>query len=148
MKCYNCVRKDYCTYIYNFNHDLNVGCTDFQDRDYTTYVSDTLNTVNTTPNSTNSKALEVSKQLKDFVLEFVNNGLDRLFVQGSFDIIEDALKRNIELEEENKVLETIRDNFNLWIEPKYKATLQLLQCCSMPQSEYKKFIEYFGEPNE
>jgi hypothetical protein len=36
--------------------------------------------------------LEVSKQLKDFVLEFVKNGLDRRFVRGSFDIIEKVLK--------------------------------------------------------
>lgn len=36
--------------------------------------------------------LEVSKQLKDFVLEFVKNGLDRRFVRGSFDIIENKLK--------------------------------------------------------
>ena len=38
------------------------------------------------------EALEVSKQLKDFVLEFVKNGLDRRFIHGSFDIIETALK--------------------------------------------------------
>lgn len=36
--------------------------------------------------------LEVLKQLKEFVLEFVNNGLDKMFVQGSFDIIEKELK--------------------------------------------------------
>lgn len=36
--------------------------------------------------------LEVSKQLKDFVLEYTKNGLDRRFVIGSFDIIETALK--------------------------------------------------------
>lgn len=65
-----------------------------------------------------------------------------------FEIIEAALKRLVELEEENKVLETVRDNFELWIEPKYGKTLQLLQCCSMTSSEYEKFIEYFGEPNE
>ena len=64
------------------------------------------------------------------------------------DIIEAALKRNIELEEENKVLKTVRDNFNLYIEPKYKATLQFQQCSSMTQSEYEKFIEYFGEPRD
>lgn len=38
------------------------------------------------------EALEVSKQLKDFVLEFVKNGLDRMFINGSFDIIERELK--------------------------------------------------------
>ena len=36
--------------------------------------------------------LEVAKQLKDFVLEFVKNGLDRRFVIGSFDIIEQSLQ--------------------------------------------------------
>lgn len=41
MKCYDCVRKDYCTYIHHFNHDLNSGCTDFQERDYS---SNTLST--------------------------------------------------------------------------------------------------------
>ena len=42
------------------------------------------------------EALEVLKQLKDFVLEFVKNGLDRMFVDGSFDIIETALKEHEE----------------------------------------------------
>ena len=36
--------------------------------------------------------LEVSKQLKDFVLEFVKNGLDRMFVRSSFNIIEKELE--------------------------------------------------------
>ena len=36
--------------------------------------------------------VEVSKELKDFVLEFVKNGLDRRFVIGSFNILEKALK--------------------------------------------------------
>ena len=37
--------------------------------------------------------LEVSKQLKDFVLKFVKNGLDRRLIHGSFDTIETSLKR-------------------------------------------------------
>lgn len=41
--------------------------------------------------------LEVSKQLKEFVLEFVKNGLDRIFIHGSFDIIENTLKDYEEL---------------------------------------------------
>lgn len=41
--------------------------------------------------------LEVSKQLKDFVLEVVKNGLDRMFINGSFDIIEKTLKDYEEL---------------------------------------------------
>ena len=45
--------------------------------------------------------LEVSKQLKDFVLEFVKNGLDRIFIHGSFATIETELKR---LEEIDKVM--------------------------------------------
>ena len=36
--------------------------------------------------------LEVSKQLKNFVLEFVKNGLDRKIIHGSFDIIEKEFK--------------------------------------------------------
>lgn len=63
-------------------------------------------------------------------------------------IIEAALNRNIELEEEIKVLEIIRDNFDLWIESEYRATLEFSQCCSMSQGEYEKFIEYFGEPRD
>ena len=38
------------------------------------------------------EALEVSKQLKDFVLEFIKNDLDRKFINFSFDIIEKNLK--------------------------------------------------------
>lgn len=70
------------------------------------------------------------------------------FATSHLDIIETALKRIIELEEDRKVLETVRDNFNLWIEPEYKVTLQFLQCCSMSHGEYEKFIEYFGEPRD
>lgn len=47
--------------------------------------------------------LEVSKQLEDFVLEFVKNGLDRRFIHGSFDIIKTALKA-LEIIKENLVV--------------------------------------------
>ena len=43
------------------------------------------------------EALEVSKQLKDFVLKFVKNGLDRRLIYGSFDIIEKELKEYQEM---------------------------------------------------
>ena len=43
MSCDKCVRKIYCPYIHHFNHDTSVGCIEFQDRDYTTYISNTLN---------------------------------------------------------------------------------------------------------
>lgn len=36
--------------------------------------------------------LEVSKQLKDFIFELELGNVDKLFVRGSFDIIETALK--------------------------------------------------------
>ena len=65
-----------------------------------------------------------------------------------FNLIETALKRNIELEEENKILRIIRDNFDLWIEPNYRATLQFQQNSSLTQSDYEKLIEYFGEPRD
>lgn len=58
-----------------------------------------------------------------------------------FAVIETALK-------EHEILQTIRDNFSLWIEPKYKATLQFQQCCTMMRSECEKLIEYFGEPRD
>ena len=43
MSCYECLKKDYCPYIHRFNHDKNVGCIEFQDKDYITYISNTLN---------------------------------------------------------------------------------------------------------
>ena len=43
-------------------------------------------------------ALETSKKLADFVLGFVENGLDRRFVRGSFDIIDTELKEKVQLE--------------------------------------------------
>lgn len=64
------------------------------------------------------------------------------------DVIETALKRNIELEEENEILKIIRDNFDLWIEPNYRATLQFQQNTSLTQSDYEKLIKYFGEPRD
>ena len=114
MKCYDCLKKDYCTYIHQFNHDLNVGCIEFQDkdRDYTTYISNTLNIEENT-NSKELVPLEVSKQLKDFVCELELGNVDKFFVHGSFDIIETALKR---LDEHEKVFKKydIDDN---WLEP-------------------------------
>ena len=47
-----------------------------------------------------------------------------------------------------EVLEIIRDNFDLWIETKYKATLQFLLIRSLTQGDYEKLINYFGEPKE
>ena len=44
--------------------------------------------------------LEVSKLLKDFVFELELGNVDKLFVHGSFDIIETALKQLEGLEEE------------------------------------------------
>ena len=38
------------------------------------------------------EALKASRQLKDFVLGFIKNGLHRRFIIGSFEIIENALK--------------------------------------------------------
>ena len=52
------------------------------------------------------EALEVSKQLKDFVLEFIKNDLDRKFINCSFDIIEKNLK----------VLEIIKEQGFLFVE--------------------------------
>lgn len=43
MSCYECLRKDYCPYINQFNHDKNVGCIDFQDEESKTYITNTLN---------------------------------------------------------------------------------------------------------
>ena len=65
------------------------------------------------------EALKVSNQLKDFVLKFVKNGLDRRFIHGSFDIIETELKRleqaencvftsKEDVKKEHKVLEIIK----------------------------------------
>ena len=52
------------------------------------------------------EALEVSKQLKDFVLEFIKNDLDRKFINCSFDIIEKNLK----------VLDIIKEQGFLFVE--------------------------------
>lgn len=57
-------------------------------------------------------ALEVSKQLKDFVLEFVKNGLDRRFIHGSFEIIETALKDYENLKLKHKSMQdAVLDDF-------------------------------------
>ena len=52
------------------------------------------------------------------------------------------------MSKEKELLEIIRDNFDLWIEPNYRATLQFLQNSSLTQSDYEKLIEYFGEPRD
>lgn len=105
MECNKCVKQPYCKYWHHFG-----PCIDFQDKDYITGVSGTLNTDAKTFNK-ELTPLEVSDQLKEFILEFVNNGLDRMFVNGSFDIIETALK----------ALEIIKEDENL-------RTAVLLNC--------------------
>ena len=49
----------------------------------------------------NREALKASKQLKDFVLGFIKNGLHRRFIIGSFEIIENALKALEIIKEKN-----------------------------------------------
>lgn len=61
---------------------------------------------------TDLEALEVSKQLKDFVLEFIKNGLDRRFINGSFGIIETALKSLKIINEKNVDIEYIKTCFD------------------------------------
>lgn len=52
------------------------------------------------------------------------------------------------MNKEKELLEIIRDNFELWVEPNYKATLCFQQNTSLIQSDYEKLIKYFGEPRE
>ena len=60
---------------------------------------------------TDLEALEVSKQLKDFVLEFIKNGLDRRFINGSFGIIETELKALKIIKEKTVDIDYIRTCF-------------------------------------
>ena len=61
--------------------------------------------------------LEVSNQLKDFVLRFVENGLDRRVIHGSFDFIETALKaleiirKLLAVDEKKREISFKTDNF-------------------------------------
>lgn len=57
------------------------------------------------------EALKASKQLKDFVLGFIKNGLDRRFIHGSFEIIETALKALEIIKEKNVDIEYIKTCF-------------------------------------
>ena len=61
---------------------------------------------------TDLEALEVSKQLKGFVLEFIKNGLYRRFIHGSFDIIETALKALNIINKKNVDIEYIKTCFD------------------------------------
>lgn len=52
------------------------------------------------------------------------------------------------MKEEKKILKVIKDNFTLWIEPNYKATLCFQQHSTMTPSEYELLVKFFGEPKE
>ena len=52
------------------------------------------------------------------------------------------------MSKEKQILQIIRDNFDLWVEPNYKATLCFQQKTSLTQSDYEKLIKYFGEPRD
>ena len=60
---------------------------------------------------TDLEALEVSKRLKDFVLEFIKNGLDRRFINVSFGIIKNELKALNIIKEKNVDIEYIKTCF-------------------------------------
>ena len=69
--------------------------------------------------------LEVSNQLKEFVLEFVKNGLDRRFIHGSFDIIETALK----------ALDIIKNK---------RVNIEYIKCCETYE-QYQTICSYWNE---
>ena len=52
------------------------------------------------------------------------------------------------MSKEKELLEIIKDHFTLWVEPKYKVTLQFQQHKTMTLSDYEKLIKYFGEPRD
>lgn len=90
---------------------------------------------------TGLKSLEVLKQLKDFVLEFTKNDLDRKFINGSFDIIKKELE----------ALEIIKEHRFLFVE---KGQLYVGRCCDVEllveeddfqdEQEYELLKEVFG----
>lgn len=73
----------------------------------------------------NKEALKASKQLKDFVLGFIKNGLHRRFIIGSFEIIETALKALEIIKKKNVDIEHIKacfyeekgglEKYNSWV---------------------------------
>ena len=95
------------------------------------------------------EALKASKQLKDFVLGFIKNGLDRRFILGSFEIIETALKALEIIKEKNVDIEYIKTCFyeekaglkeyNSWI--KHDEDKQLIQ------EEFDLLKEWFENDN-
>lgn len=86
------------------------------------------------------ETLEVSKQLKDFVLEFVKNGLDRRFIHGSFYIIETAIKENGKLKEcyENELKNTAYYN-NLAL--KYKRAVEIIKEHRLDIDRFLQFVK-------
>ena len=52
------------------------------------------------------------------------------------------------MSKEKEILKIIKEHFTLYVEPKYKATLQLQQHTTMTISDYEKIIKYFGEPRD
>lgn len=96
-----------------------------------------------------NRELEVLKQLQDFVLEFVENGLDRIFVNGSFDIIKTALGRLNYSERKLKVLEIIKEkriDVDLFIDTSSCGGLEEYNeyCCNwakLTQEEYNLLKE-------
>ena len=95
------------------------------------------------------EALKASKQLKDFVLGFIKNGLDRRFILGSFEIIETALKALEIIKEKNVDIEYIKTCFyeekgglkeyNSWV--KHDEDKELIQ------EEFDLLKEWFENDN-
>lgn len=95
MKCNECLKKDYCTYIHHFNHDPNVGCIEFQDKDYKTYISNTLNI----KENKMSKKLTPLQALEDLI-SFIGSG----FVADTHELCEYVAKRK-------EIIETALKNY-------------------------------------
>ena len=97
----------------------------------------------------NKEALKASKQLKDFVLGFIKNGLHRRFIIGSFEIIETALKALEIIKEKNVDIEYIKTCFyeekgglkkyNSWV--KHDEDKELIQ------EEFDLLKEWFENDN-
>ena len=95
------------------------------------------------------EALKASRQLKDFVLGFIKNGLDRRFIIGSFEIIETALKALEIIKEKNVDIEYIKTCFyeekgglkeyNSWV--KHDEDKELIQ------EEFDLLKEWFENDN-
>lgn len=90
----------------------------------------------------NREALKASKQLKDFVLGFIKNGLHRRYIIGSFEIIETALKALEIIKEKNVDILLVKNCYGPLAYAIYNSNINEVENIKLTKEEFDLLKEW------